>query len=81
MRELSAAMLKSPSNPSEIVVLPLKNFNELLSLSPGCRHGSFQPHGSLDNRTHDFLQELLGGGKIEFTVPTITRMFRKGKTA
>ncbi|XP_067031126.1 uncharacterized protein [Acropora muricata] len=43
----------------------------------GCRHGSFQPHGSLDNRTHDFLQELLGGGKFEFTIPTITRMYRK----
>ncbi|XP_068683602.1 uncharacterized protein [Montipora foliosa] len=43
----------------------------------GCRHGSFQHHGSLGNRTHDFLQEPLGGGKIEFSVPLAMRMMTK----
>lgn len=48
------------------------------SLFPGCRHGSFQPQGSLGNRTHDFLQELLAGGKITFTVPASPASFTKG---
>lgn len=43
----------------------------------GCRHGSFQPPGSLGNRNRDFLQEPLGGGQITFTVPTSSVMIAK----
>lgn len=43
----------------------------------GCRHGSFQPHGSLGNRTHDFLQGRLGGEQITFTVPSPSTIIAK----
>ena len=49
------------------------------TFSPGCRHGSFQPHGSLGNKSHDFLKESLGGRKITFTVPTSSPMITKGE--
>ena len=38
---------------------------------PGCRHGSFQPQGSLCYRTYDYLNQTLGGGeRITFEVTT-----------
>ena len=52
---------------------------QCMSLSPGCRHGSFQPHGSLGNRTHDFLQGRLGGEQITFSVPSSSTIIAKGE--
>lgn len=52
---------------------------QCMSLSPGCRHGSFQPHGSLGNRTHDFLQGRLEGEQITFSVPSSSTIIAKGE--
>ena len=68
-------------NCSFKTVLVLYNYSIRFSLSllSGCRHGSFQPPGSLGSRNHDFLQEPLGGKKITFTVLASPGLIAKGK--